>query len=251
MKDILFLLADLWLMATTWTCGLKLWRRYRNQLLTLEYGVVAVSSTNFLLWSLLSGKKSSPMYYLAYDLDAFSRSFGITLILVIGLLAVTHGYKPPTAVKVGATVLAVAGAVTFGPMHSDNLRHDFAHLALAIFYVIANLLTTCFLLYFATRLWRAGAQRLAVLTAAVSLAATYVALTYDFFYTFVPGANGDSKLNRYHTWLYTDDSSRTIFYTIALTVWGAQAITYYFGYKAMRKQDGTAAAHKHALEVHA
>jgi len=234
MKDLLFLAADLWLMATTWVYGAKLWRNYRNQLLTLEYFVVAVSSTNFLLWSLLSGKKSSPMYYLAYDLDAFSRCFGITLLLVIGLLAVTHGYKPPTAVKAGATVLAVAGAVIFGPMHSDDLPHDFPHLALATFYVVGNLLTTCFLLYFAMRLWQAGAQRLAALTAVVSLAATYVALTYDFFYHFIPGANGDANLNRYHTWLYTDDSSRTIFYTIALTVWGFQAITYYFGYKTMR-----------------
>ena len=193
MKDLLFLAADLWLMATTWIYGAKLWRNYRNQLLTLEYFVVAVSSTNFLLWSLLSGKKSSPMYYFACDLDAFSRCFGITLLLVIGLLAVTHGYKPPTAVKAGATVLAFAGAVIFGPMHSDDLPRDFPHLALATFYVVGNLLTTCFLLYFATRLWRAGAQRLAALTAVVSLAATYVVLSYDFFYHFIPGANGEAE----------------------------------------------------------
>lgn len=217
MKDTLFLLSDLWLMATTWTFGFKLWHNYRNQLLTLEYLVVAVSSTNFLLWSLFGAHKSSPMYDLAYALDAFSRSFGITLILVIGLLSVTHGYKPPTWVKLGATGLAIAGALIFGRMHSDHLVHDFPHLALATFYVVANLLTTAFLAYFVTRLWRAGASRIAVLTAVVTAAACYVAVTYDFF----P--------------LSFDDANRTIFYTIALTVWGAQAVTYYYAYKALRE----------------
>ena len=217
MKDLLFLASDLWLMATTWTYGIKLWRNYRNQLLTLEYFVVAVSSTNFLLWSLLGAHKSSPLYDLAYALDAFSRSFGITLILVIGLLAVTHGYKPPTWVKVGATGLAVAGALIFGRMHSDHLVHDFPHLTLAVFYVVTNLLTTVFLAYFTMRLWQTGATRIAVLTGLVTAAATYVAVTYDFFpFSF-------------------DDADRTIFYTIALTVWGCQAITYYHAYKAMRE----------------
>ena len=222
MKDTLFLLSDLWLMATTWTYGFKLWRNYLNQLLTLEYLVVAVSSTNFLFWSLLGAHKSSPLYDLAYALDAFSRSFGITLILVIGLLAVTHGYQPPAWVKVGATGLAVAGAVVFGRMHSDHLVHDFPHLALATFYVVANLLTTAFLAYFVTKLWRAGATGIAVLTAVVTAAACYVAVIYDFFpYSF-------------------DDADRTIFYTIALTVWGCQAVTYYYAYRAMRERRAAA-----------
>lgn len=223
MKDLLLLASDLWLMATTWTFGSKLWRNYRNQLLTLEYLVVAVSSTNFLLWSLFGAHKSSPMYYLAYDLDAFSRSFGITLILVIGLLAVTHAYHPSTRVKVGVTALTVVAAAGFGPMHRDHLVHDFPHVTLAAFYVVTNILTTGFLAYFTMRLWRAGETGLAVLTGLVSAAACYIAVTYDFF----P--------------LSFDDKNRTIFYTIALTVWGAQAITYYFAYKAMREHNETAA----------
>lgn len=217
MKDILFLLADLWLMATTWIYGIKIWRNYRNQLLTIEYLVVAVSSTNFLFWSLLGAHTSSPMYDVAYALDAFSRSFGITLILVIGLLEVTHGYKPPTWVKVGSLGLAVAGALVFGRMHSDHLVHDGPHLALATFYVVTNLLTAAFLAYFTVRVWRTGATGIAVMTGLVTAAATYVAITYDFFpFSF-------------------DDEYRTIFYTIALTVWGAQAITYYYAYRAMRQ----------------
>jgi hypothetical protein len=216
MKDLLFLASDLWLMATCWYFGIKIFRRYHNHLLTLEYLVVALSSTNFLLWALLGGDESSPMYNLAYALDAFSRSFGITLILVLGLMRVTHRYEPPVWVEVGATALAVAGAVLLGPIHSDTLDYDDTKaLSVAIFYVVTNLLTAVFLMYFAWRLAKVGATRLAILTAAVTALASYVAISYDFFpFSF-------------------DDENRTIFYILALTTWGAQAVIYYFGYKAL------------------
>lgn len=214
MKELLFLAADLWLMATTWYFGFRM-VRYRNHLLILEYLVVAVSSTNFLFWSLTSGSEDSPMYHLAYILDAFSRSFGFTLLLVLGLLTVTHGYKPPLSVKIGATALTAVAAVLLGPIHSDTLEYDGLHLTVAVFYVVVNILTTLFLLYFAKRVWDAGATTLAVLTVLVTFAATYVAVTYDFFpFSF-------------------DDEYRTIFYTVALSVWGAQAITYFYAYRAL------------------
>lgn len=215
MKDLLFLLADLWLMATCWIFGIKMWQNFRNHLLTLEYLVVAVSSTNFLLWSLLGGDEGSPMYNLAYILDAFSRSFGFTLLLVIGLLVVTDGYKPPLRVKIGVTALTAVAAVILGPIHNDHLVYDTLHVSVATFYVVMNLLTTVFLAYFTLKVWRTGAKRLAVLTGLVTAAGTYVAVTYDFF----P--------------LSFDDEYRTIFYTIALTVWGCQAITYYYAYKSL------------------
>ncbi|MER6973709.1 hypothetical protein ABT304_21785 [Nocardioides sp. NPDC000445] len=216
MKDLLFLAADLWLMATCWYFGIKIFRRYRNHLLTLEYLVVAVSSTNFLLWALTGGSESSPMYSLAYALDAFSRSFGITLILVLGLMRVTHLYKPPLWVEVGATALALAGAVLLGPIHSDTLDYDDSKaLAIAVFYVVTNLLTAAFLMYFAWRLWQIGAVKQAVAAAAVTALASYVAISYDFFpFSF-------------------DDEHRTIFYILALTTWGLQAVVYYVGYQAL------------------
>ena len=222
----LFLLSDLWLMATTWTYGFKM-VRLGNQLLSLEYFVVAVSSTNFLVWSLLGGDESSPMYHLAYILDAFSRSFGFTLLLIVALLAVTNGYKPQTSVKLGIVGLTAVTAVLLGPIHNDRLVHDPLHISIAVFYVVTNLITTAFLLYFTTKVWEAGATRLAILTGLVTLAATYVAVTYDFFpFSF-------------------DDEYRTIFYTIALTVWGSQAITYFYAYRTLknfRENQGVTAA---------
>lgn len=233
MKEVLFLAAAAWLMATTWYFGIRMLREYRNHLLALEYLVVAVSSTNFLLWALLGGDESSPMYDLAYMLDAFSRSFGFTLILVIGLLAVTHRWKPPLRLKIGVTALAVAGGVLFGPLHSDELEYDLLHVSLAAFYVVANLLTSAFLLWFALRLRMIGATRIALLTALVTAAGTFVAITYDFFpFGF-------------------DDASRTIFYTVALSTWGAQGAVYFFAYRAMHEHNAAGAPTSPAVEARA
>src|SRR4051794_29732588 len=151
MKDLLFLASDIWLMATCWYFGIKLLRDYGNHLLGIEWLVVATSSTNFLVWSLLGGDEDSPLYHLAYVLDAFSGSFGITLILVLGLLRATHNYKPPLSVEIGAFALAAVSGALLGGLHDDHL-----HKGLATFYVVTNLLTAVFLAYFAKRLWEAG-----------------------------------------------------------------------------------------------
>ncbi len=125
-------------------------------------------------------------------------------------MAVTHRYKPPPAVEIGSFALAAVGGIVFGGMHDEQL-----HVGLATFYVVTNLLTTVFLIYFITRLWGIGRRPLAVWTAVVTAAATFIAITYDFFpFPF-------------------DDENRTIFYTAALTTWGAQAITYFSAYRAM------------------
>lgn len=235
MKDLIFLASDLWLMATCWTFGIKIFRTYGNHLLTLEYLVVATSATNFLVWSLLGGHKSSPLYHLAYGFDAFSRSFGITLVLVIGLLTVTHGYKPSPKVEWSAFALALAGGLLLGPMHNDHLVYDGPHVALASFYVATNLLTTCFLAYFVMRLWRIGATKVAVFAGLATAAATAVAINYDFF-----------------PWSF-DDADRTYFYMFALTTWGCQAVTYFYAYRAMHNhnvQTGTADA-AHPVEANA
>jgi hypothetical protein len=215
MKETLFLAADLLLIFAGFHYGLRFLRTYHNHLLALEWLVVGTSATNFLLWSLLSGSEDSPLYDIAYALDAFSRSFGITLILVLGLMAVTHRYKPPPAVEVGVTVLATAGAITLGRLHSDT---DI-NVGLATFYVVTNLLTACFLAYFVWRLWLIGARGQSVCTALVTVAASFIAITYDFFpFSF-------------------DDENRTIFYTAALATWAVQGIAYFHAYQAMHEHN--------------
>jgi hypothetical protein len=210
MKELIFLLVALWMIFVGYFFGWRFIRRYGNHLLGLEWMVVATSGTNFILWSLLGADEGSVLYDLAYFLDAFSRSVGITLILVLGLMAVTHRYKPSLAVEVGVFGLAIAAGLYLRQFVGEEL-----HLGPATFYVVVNLLTALFLAYFAKRLWDIGAKGLACWTVLVTVAASIIAITYDFFpFPF-------------------DDEHRTIFYTAALATWGTQGFVCFFAYRAL------------------
>ncbi|MFI5506236.1 transporter [Mycobacterium sp. NPDC051804] len=210
MKDVFFLMADIWMIFVGFYYGSKFIRSYGNYLLGLEWMVVATSGSNFLLWALLGGGEDSVLYDLAYFFDAFSRSIGITLILVMGLAAVTHRYKPTAAVDVGVFGLAIAGGLYLRQFHDETL-----HVVPATFYVVVNLLTALFLAYFTKRLWEIGAKRVAIWTGLVTIAATTIAITYDFFpFPF-------------------DDENRTFFYTAALATWGTQGFIYFFAYRVL------------------
>ncbi|MGW7534061.1 transporter [Amycolatopsis sp. NPDC054798] len=219
MKDIFFLLADVWMIFVGYFFGWKFIRRYGNYLLGLEWMVVATSGSNFLVWSLLGANEGSVLYRIAYFFDAFSRSVGITLILVMGLMKVTHRYKPSLAVDVGVFALATAAGLFLRQFHGENPRVDHGAFAVSAFYVVANLAAAVFLAYFAKRLWNIGAKWPAIWTGLVTAAATTIAITYDFFpFSF-------------------DDANRTFFYTAALATWGTQGFVYFFAYRALHNHN--------------
>jgi hypothetical protein len=217
MKDLLFLLADLWMIYAGFACGVRFIRRYDNYLLGLEWMVVATSGTNFLAWSLFSGNERNPMYDVAYFFDAFSRSIGITLILVMGLMRVTHRYKPSLTVDVGVFALA-----TVAGLYLQQFRGEHLHVGPATFYVVVMALTAVFLGYYAKRLWQIGARSLAVWCGLATAAGLAIALMYDFF-------------------PFADDKYRTNFYILALATWGTQLFVYFRSYRAMHDHNtGTA-----------
>ncbi|MEV4143575.1 transporter [Amycolatopsis sp. NPDC049691] len=219
MKDVFFLLADVWMIFVGYFLGWRFIRRYGNYLLGLEWMVVATSGSNFLVWSLLGGDEGSVLYGVAYFFDAFSRSVGITLILVMGLMKVTHRYKPSVAVDVGVFALAAAAGLFLRHFHGEDPHADRGAFAVAAFYVVVNLVTAVFLAYFAKRLWEAGARWPAIWTGLVTAAATTIAITYDFFpFPF-------------------DDANRTFFYTAALATWGTQGFVYFFAYRALHNRN--------------
>jgi len=224
MKDVLFLLADAWMIFVGYFFGWKFIRRYGNYLLGLEWMVVATSGSNFLLWSLLGADEGSVLYRIAYFFDAFSRSVGITLILVMGLMKVTHRYKPSLAVDIGVFALATAAGLFLRHFHGEDPRADHGAFAVAAFYLVANLAAAAFLAYFAKRLWAIGAKRQAIWTGLVTAAAIVIAITYDFFpFPF-------------------DDANRTFFYTAALATWGTQGFVYFFAYRALHNHNAALAA---------
>ena len=61
-------------------------------------------------------------YDISFFLDAFSRSVGFTLILVLGLMAVTHHYKPTIAVEIGVFGLAIVAFVVAFAVHGLGNR---------------------------------------------------------------------------------------------------------------------------------
>ncbi|MFJ9180636.1 transporter [Streptomyces sp. NPDC102360] len=218
MKELLFVLADLWLIFTGFFYGWKFIRRYGNYLLGLEWFILATSASNFLAWSLLGGDEDSFMYSVAYFFDAFSRSVGVSLILVMGLMGATHRYKPTRAVDIAVFVLGIAAGLYLRQFHGGEL-----HVGPAVFYVVVNALATVFLAYFSWRLWKIRAKGVAIGAALATAAGTYIAVTYDFFP--LPG----------------DDEYHTIFYILALSTWGFQGFAYYFGYRALHERDVTTA----------
>ncbi|BCI79131.1 hypothetical protein MTY66_07560 [Mycolicibacterium sp. TY66] len=216
LKTALYALADIFMIVAGFTYGFKFIRNYQNYLLGLEWIIVASSGTNFLVYGLVGANESSPMYHAAFFLDAFSRSVGITVILVLGLMKVTHGYKPSIAVDIGVFGLAIIGGLVMS-LFAEDLG-----VAGAIFYVVMNVLTTLFLFYFAWRLWQVGAHGNAISVAAVTIAAAAIAGIYDFYR--IPG----------------DDQHHTIFYILALTTWAAQMTVYYYGYRTLDRHSAHA-----------
>ncbi|MFC8384833.1 transporter [Nocardia sp. NPDC057272] len=207
-KELLFAVADIWMVAVGFTYGIKFIRNYRNYLLGIEWIVVATSGTNFLIYGLLKAGHDSPMYTFAYFLDAFSRSVGITLILVLGLMKVTHRYKPSATVDIGA--FALAGVVGFVlSTYAEEIGTPGK-----IFYIVVNVLTTFFLIYFSKRLWDIGERGHAVWAGVATACGFLIAATYDFVH--IPG----------------DDAEHTIFYIFALSTWGLQMFAYYRAYRA-------------------
>lgn len=205
----LFLIADLWMIYAGFTCGWKFIRNYDNYLLGLEWMIVATSGTNFLLWAALGGDHDSPLYWLAYFFDAFSRSVGITAILVLGLMQVTHHYKPSIKTDVALFALAIAAGLYLQQFHND------LHVGPATYYLTVNVLASAFLGYFAWRLTTAGHTDAAIAIALATIAGLAIAVMYDFLP--IPG----------------DDPDRTIFYTLALATWGTQLFVCFRAYRTL------------------
>lgn len=215
MKEIMFIIADLWIIVACLYHGWQCIRRYRNYLLGLEMLVVGTSGTNFLIWSLVSGSEESLMYKAAYFLDAFSRSFGATLILILGMLAVTHRYRPGIRFDVAIFALTAVVAYFLRGFHGEDLDTNHTAYWVAVFYVVMNVITTLFLALVVKRLWQANHKFRSLGTAVITVLGAYVAVIYDFFpFSF-------------------DDASRTCFYTLALATWGTQAFIYYHAYAAL------------------
>ncbi|MEV6387444.1 hypothetical protein [Nocardia xishanensis] len=214
---LLAVLADLCMLITGFYYGVKFLRGRSNFLLALEWLVIGVSGANVVLLAATGVAHSSLSYHLMVFFDAFSRSFGMTLLIVLGMLAVTHRYRPSWLVEAAA----IAAGVAVGLNRALDPRP--VESGWAIFYLVVNLAVALFMFSVAARLWRIGDRRNAAWVSVATALGAFVAVIYDYFP--IPG----------------DDGDHTLFYILAMSVWALMLVTYYHGYRALEAAQDRAA----------
>ncbi|PCE30477.1 hypothetical protein [Burkholderia ubonensis] len=205
LREIVLCLASILLASTTGIYGVKFLRR-RNYLLGIEWLVVTVSASNALLFF----ATGSPFCYgVSHFLDAFSRGFGMPVIAVAGLMAVTHHYKPSVRQDVILFGVAVVGTTIL-------MTTDFIDGILPYFYVVMWTLLALYLAYFVKRLLNAGQTFHALTTLVALVSSLAIAYIYDFYK--IPGEEHNIVFN---------------FYTLALLTWSYLVVSLSHAYWAL------------------
>ncbi|MDH4608093.1 hypothetical protein [Pseudomonas sp. BN102] len=202
-KELLGVLSCLLLVLSGVTFGIKFLKK-RNYLLGFEWLIVAFSGSNLLIYLFTEWKVN---YSISFFLDAFSRGFGIPIVATLGLMAVTHNYKPSPLKDV--MIFAASFAATFVLVLADFVREP-----LPYFYVLMWSCYTVYLAYFTWRLIRVGEGLHAMATAVGAAAALAVAIVYDLFP--IPG-----------------DDDKMLFMIFALTTWSYTMIQLFYAYGAL------------------
>ena len=208
-RSLVLCLSSATLAATTGVYGFKFVRK-RNFLLGFEWWIVTISASNAVIFF---ATESPVSYFISHFLDAFSRGFGMPVIAVAGLMAVTHGYRPSIRQDVTLFVLATLGTIA---LVAGVLQH-----ALPYFYVAMWTLMSIYLAGFAWRLARAGHALHALTTTLALVASQAIACIYDFYRS--PGE---------------DPNVFSIFYVLALLTWLYLTVALYYAYGALEREKG-------------
>lgn len=204
-RDVVALLTCVLLVVSGGTYGIKFLRK-GNFLLGLEWLIVAFSGSNLLIFLLTQSQVS---YGISFFLDAFSRGFGIPIVTVLGLMAVTHNFKPSKLKDAALFVITFASTFVM-------IKADFMAKPLPYFYVAMWAAYTVYLVYFISRLASAGEYLHALGVTVAGVAALFVACIYDFYP--IPG-----------------DDSKAIFLSIALVTWSYMMIQLYYAFFALER----------------
>lgn len=209
-KDVFALLTCVLLIASGGIYGIKFLRK-GNFLLGLEWLIAAFSGSNLLIFLLTQSQIS---YGISFFCDAFSRGFGIPIVTVLGLMAVTHNYKPSKLKD--AVIFAITFASTL-----VMIKSDFMAKPLPYFYVVMWFAYSAYLAYFIARLARAGERLHALGVTVAAISGLVVACIYDFYP--IPG-----------------DDTKAIFLSIALVTWSYMLIQLYYAFFALERAKGCA-----------
>ena len=203
--NICGLVACIVLALAGWIYGAKFLKK-KNFLLGLEWWVVAFSATNFVSYMVTGWNVNLSI---TMFLDSFSRSFGMPIIGVLGLMALTHNYRPSALKEFLLFAFSFAG--TFVVFLADFFQEIRPY-----FYVITWSILVIYLCYFIICLIRAGEFFHALATTITAVVSLAVAIVYDFFP--IPG-----------------DDTHMIFMTWAFVTWGYAVIQLYYAYVALER----------------
>ncbi|EDT43508.1 hypothetical protein [Burkholderia ambifaria] len=217
-RSLVLCLSSATLAATTGLYGFKFVRK-RNFLLGFEWWIVTISASNAVIFF---ATESPVSYAISHFLDAFSRGFGMPVIAVAGLMAITHGYRPSTRQDVTLFVLATLGTIALVAGVLQN--------ALPYFYVAMWALMSIYLAGFVLRLVRAGHVFHALTTTIALVASQAIACIYDFYK--IPGEETNVVFN---------------FYVLALLTWSYLTATLYYAYGALERDAGRGNANANVL----
>ncbi|ARD28762.1 MULTISPECIES: hypothetical protein [Acinetobacter calcoaceticus/baumannii complex] len=188
-----------------WMYGAKFLKK-KNILLGLECWIVAFSATNFVAYMLTAWNVNLSI---TMFLDSFSRSFGMPIIAVLGLMALTHNYKPSPLKEFLLFAFSFAGTfVVFLADFFDEIR--------PYFYIVMWVILVIYLCYFIICLVRAREIVHALATTLTVISSLSIAIVYDFFP--IPG-----------------DDNHMIFMTLAFITWGFSIIQLYYAYTALER----------------
>jgi hypothetical protein len=201
----LFFLSFGVLVATSSIFGLKFFMK-GNHLLGAEWLLITVAATSILVYALGSVDAA---YDVAYFCDAFLRGCGGPAIMILGLMAVTHDFKPLPYVDLYLFGGAAAGTAAL-------VEADAAARFSPVFYLCTWTMLSFYLAHFARRLLAMGVVRHAIGVGLVLVAAQAVAVVYDF--VTLPG-----------------DEEHLYFYTLAASVWSLLCVEMYYAYCALER----------------
>jgi hypothetical protein len=142
-RSLVLVISSVLLALSSFVFGWKFMTK-RNYLLGLELWVVGVSATNAVGFFATGSPVS---YEISHFFDAFSRGFGMPVIAVAGLMAITHGYKPSIRQDVLVFVACFAGTFVL-------VGADFIAGFLPYYYLTMWILLSIYLVYFVVRLIR-------------------------------------------------------------------------------------------------
>lgn len=199
------------LFLTSVVFGFKFVRK-GNYLLGWEWWVISLSTACVTVYLLTEWQTA---YNISVFCDRFTRGVGAPIIAICGLMAVTHGFKPPMRADILLFVTGIVGTVALISIH-------FLVVIQPYYLLIAWTVFSIFLAYFSYRLMRVGAYGQAIGLIGALLVNQIMATIYDFYP--IPG-----------------DDQKMIFFTLALTAWSYLMVQVYYAYCALERAQSSKA----------